>query len=54
MPTKKKRKVVIPDNLEPVVQEEEFVPSLFTGNKLARDDLRSMDKLSRHLVKGRH
>ena len=53
MPTKKKRKVVIPDNLEPVVQEEEFVPSLFTGNKLARDDPEKYGQIVQALGEGK-
>ena len=38
MPTKKKRKIVIPDNLPALTTEEDICPSLFTGDKLAKKD----------------
>ena len=53
MPTKKKRKVVIPDNLDPVVDEQEFVPSVFTGNKLAQDDPERYGKIVQGLGEGK-
>lgn len=53
MPTKKKRKVIIPDNLDPIVQEEEFIPSVFTGNKLAQDDPERYGKIVQALGEGK-
>ncbi len=38
MPTKKKRINIIPDNLGSLTGPSDFVPSLYTGNKLAEKD----------------
>ena len=38
MPTKKKRVNIIPDSLPAFTTPEETCPSLFTGNKLAKND----------------
>ena len=38
MPTKKKRINIIPDNLPSLTEPSDFVPSVYTGNKLAEKD----------------
>ena len=38
MPTKKKRQNIIPDNLPSLTEPSDFVPSVYTGNKLAEKD----------------
>ena len=53
MPTKKKRKVIIPDNLPAVTKEEDFCPSIFTGNKLAEKDPERYAKIVQGLGEGK-
>lgn len=53
MPTKKKRKVIIPDNLPAVTKEEDFCPSIFTGNKLAENDPERYAKIVQGLGEGK-
>ena len=53
MPTKKKRKVIIPDNLPAVTNEEDFCPSIFTGNRLAEQDPERYAKIVQGLGEGR-
>ena len=38
MPTKKKRQNIVPDNLPSLTEPSDFVPSVYTGNKLAEKD----------------
>lgn len=53
MPTKKKRKVIIPDNLPAMTKEEDFCPSIFTGNKLADKDPERYAKIVQGLGEGK-
>jgi len=53
MPTKKKRINIVPDNLTPVLQEEEVVPSLFTGQKMADHDPEKYGKIVQGLGEGK-
>ena len=53
MPTKKKRQVVIPDNLPANTQPDEVVPSLFTGQKLAEKDPERYGKIVQGLGEGK-
>lgn len=53
MPTKKKRKVIIPDNLPAMTKEEDFCPSIFTGNKLAEKDPERYAKIVQGLGEGK-
>lgn len=53
MPTTKKRKVIVPDNLPAVTDAEEMVPSLFTGNKLAEKDPERYGKIVQGLGEGK-
>ena len=53
MPTDKKRQKIIPDNLPPIMKEEQVVPSLFTGNKLAEKDPARYAKVVQELGEGK-
>lgn len=53
MPTKKKRKIVIPDNLPALTTEEDICPSLFTGDKLAKKDPQRYAKVVQELSEGK-
>ena len=53
MPTKKKRKNIVPDNLPSLVTPEELCPSLFTGNKLAEKDPERYAKVVQELSEGK-
>lgn len=53
MPTKKKRQKIIPDNLPAILNEEEVVPSIFTGNKLAQEDPERYAKVVQELGEGK-
>ena len=52
MPTKKRRKQVIADNLPAVTEPEEFCPSYFTGTKLAENDPEKYGRVVQKLSEG--
>ena len=53
MPTKKRRKAIVPDNLPALTTPEEICPSLFTGNKLAEKDPERYAKVVQELSEGK-
>lgn len=53
MPTKKKRKVIIPDNLPALTEPEEVCPSLFTGNTLSQKDPERYARVVQELAEGK-
>lgn len=53
MPTKKKRKAIIPDNLPALTTPEEVCPSLFTGNTLAEKDPERYARVVQELSEGK-
>ena len=53
MPTKKRRKVIIPDNLPALTTPEELCPSLFTGNTLSEKDPERYARVVQELAEGK-
>jgi len=53
MPTKKRRKVIIPDNLPALTDPDDFCPSVFTGNGLAKRDPETYGKVVQDLAEGK-
>ena len=53
MPTKKKRQIIIPDNLPALTTPEETCPAVYTGNKLANDDPERYSRVVQQLAEGK-
>ena len=52
MPTEKRRKNIVPDNLPANLEPEEFCPSVYTGQKLADNDPVKYGKIVQGLGEG--
>lgn len=53
MPTKKPRKNIIPDNLPALTEPEDFVPSVYTGEKLRTKDPEKYGQIVQGLGEGK-
>ena len=53
MPTKKKRQVIVPDNLPALTTPEEKCPAVYTGNKLAEKDPEKYGRIVQQLSEGK-
>ena len=53
MPTKKRREIIVPDNLPALTTPEDTCPALYTGSKLAQEDPQRYGRIVQQLAEGK-